>query len=44
MRDDNRFGTCTGDDGINRLADFHVFPVVVKFFSAIEANDVSPFV
>ena len=31
-------------DGIHRLPNLHVLPVVAKFLSTVETNDVSPFI
>ena len=44
MGDDDGVGAAASDHGIYGFPDLHVLPVIAKFFSAIEADDVSPFV
>ena len=44
MRYDDGFRAAASHHGIDCFADLHVLPVIAKFFSAIETNDVSPFV
>jgi hypothetical protein len=44
MGDYDSILTAARHNGIHRVTDLHVLPVVSKFLSTVETNDVSPFV
>jgi len=44
MSDHHGVRAAAGDDWIHSVPNLHVLPVVAKFLSTVETNDVSPFV